>query len=93
MVNNLGGLLFLELGIIVDVVVYFLEGCGVKIVCVLVGIFMLVLEMFGIFFIFLLVDEFFLKLIDVEIIVVVWFNVVVVFIIGWKWNWVVFVEF
>ncbi|KAB0390275.1 hypothetical protein E2I00_001136 [Balaenoptera physalus] len=63
MVNNLGGLSFLELGIIADAAVRSLEGRGVKIARALVGTFMSALEMPGISLTLLLVDEPLLKLI------------------------------
>nr|XP_054367861.1 triokinase/FMN cyclase isoform X3 [Mirounga angustirostris] len=63
MVNNLGGLSFLELGIIADAAVRTLEDRGVKIARALVGTFMTALEMPGISLTLLLVDEPLLKLI------------------------------
>ncbi|KAM6159426.1 triokinase/FMN cyclase [Rhynchocyon petersi] len=66
MVNNLGGLSFLELGIVADAAVRSLEGRGVKIARALVGTFMSALEMPGVSITLLLVDEPLLKLIDAE---------------------------
>ncbi|XP_029063301.1 triokinase/FMN cyclase isoform X2 [Monodon monoceros] len=63
MVNNLGGLSFLELGIIANAAVRSLEGRGVKIARALVGTFMSALDMPGISLTLLLVDEPLLKLI------------------------------
>ncbi|XP_027799941.2 triokinase/FMN cyclase [Marmota flaviventris] len=75
MVNNLGGLSFLELGIMADAVVRSLEGRGVKIARALVGTFMSALEMPGISLTLLLVDEPLLKLIDAETTAAAWPNV------------------
>ncbi|XP_036621519.1 triokinase/FMN cyclase [Trichosurus vulpecula] len=65
-VNNLGGLSFLELGIMADAAVRCLEARGVKIARALVGTFMSALEMAGISLTLLLVDDALLKLIDAE---------------------------
>uniref|UniRef100_A0A2K5XBJ5 Triokinase/FMN cyclase n=1 Tax=Mandrillus leucophaeus TaxID=9568 RepID=A0A2K5XBJ5_MANLE len=86
MVNNLGGLSFLELGIIADAAVRSLEGRGVKIARALVGTFMSALEMPGISLTLLLVDEPLLKLIDAETTAVAWPNVAAVSITGRKRN-------
>ncbi|XP_015333523.1 triokinase/FMN cyclase isoform X2 [Marmota marmota marmota] len=75
MVNNLGGLSFLELGIMADAVIRSLEGRGVKITRALVGTFMSALEMPGISITLLLVDEPLLKLIDAETTAAAWPNV------------------
>ncbi|KAG8505704.1 Triokinase/FMN cyclase [Galemys pyrenaicus] len=61
-VNNLGGLSFLELGIIAGAAIRSLEGRRVKIARVLVGTFMSALEMAGFSLTLLLVDEPLLKL-------------------------------
>lgn len=72
MVNNLGGLSFLELGIVADAAVRCLEGLGVKIARALVGTFMSALEMPGVSLTLLLVDEPLLKLIDAETTAAAW---------------------
>jgi len=84
MVNNLGGLSFLELGIIADAAVRTLEGRGVKIARALVGTFMTALEMPGISLTLLLVDEPLLKLIDAETTASAWPNVAKVSVTGRK---------
>ncbi|XP_034501894.1 triokinase/FMN cyclase isoform X2 [Ailuropoda melanoleuca] len=84
MVNNLGGLSFLELGIIADAAVRALEGRGVKIARALVGTFMSALEMPGISLTLLLVDEPLLKLIDAETTASAWPNVAKVSVTGRK---------
>ncbi|KAK2100374.1 hypothetical protein P7K49_021722 [Saguinus oedipus] len=84
MVNNLGGLSFLELGIIADAAVRSLEGRGVKIARALVGTFMSALEMPGVSITLLLVDEPLLKLIDAETTAAAWPNVAAVSITGRK---------
>uniref|UniRef100_A0A8I3WY76 Triokinase and FMN cyclase n=1 Tax=Callithrix jacchus TaxID=9483 RepID=A0A8I3WY76_CALJA len=84
MVNNLGGLSFLELGIIADAAVRSLEGRGVKIARALVGTFMSALEMPGVSLTLLLVDEPLLKLIDAETTAAAWPNVAAVSITGRK---------
>lgn len=65
-VNNLGGLSFLELSIIADAAIRLLEGRGVKVARALVGTFMSALEMRGVSLTLMLVDEPLLKLIDAE---------------------------
>ncbi|XP_074087445.1 triokinase/FMN cyclase [Macrotis lagotis] len=65
-INNLGGLSFLELGIMADAAVRCLEARGVKIARALVGTFMSALEMAGISLTVLLVDDALLTLIDAE---------------------------
>ncbi|XP_034868848.1 triokinase/FMN cyclase isoform X1 [Mirounga leonina] len=84
MVNNLGGLSFLELGIIADAAVRTLEDRGVKIARALVGTFMTALEMPGISLTLLLVDEPLLKLIDAETTASAWPNVAKVSVTGRK---------
>ncbi|XP_039109440.1 triokinase/FMN cyclase isoform X4 [Hyaena hyaena] len=84
MVNNLGGLSFLELGIVADAAVRSLEGRGVKIARALVGTFMSALEMPGISLTLLLVDEPLLKLIDAETTASAWPNVAKVSVTGQK---------
>uniref|UniRef100_A0A481D2Y6 Triokinase/FMN cyclase n=1 Tax=Sus scrofa TaxID=9823 RepID=A0A481D2Y6_PIG len=83
MVNNLGGLSYLELGIIADAAVRFLEGRGVKIARALVGTFMSALEMPGVSLTLLLVDEPLLKL-DAETTAAAWPNVAKVSVTGRK---------
>lgn len=65
-VNNLGGLSFLELGIVADAAIRLLEGRGVKVARALVGTFMSALEMRGVSLTLMHVDESLLKLIDAE---------------------------
>ncbi|XP_026945712.1 triokinase/FMN cyclase isoform X1 [Sagmatias obliquidens] len=84
MVNNLGGLSFLELGIVADAAVRSLEGRGVKIARALVGTFMSALDMPGISLTLLLVDEPLLKLIDAETTASAWPNVAKVSVTGRK---------
>ncbi|XP_075401759.1 triokinase/FMN cyclase isoform X2 [Tenrec ecaudatus] len=75
-VNNLGGLSFLELGIVADAAVRALEARGVKIARALVGTFMSALEMAGVSLTLLLADEPLLKLIDAETSASGWTNTV-----------------
>ncbi|KAF5927354.1 hypothetical protein HPG69_018954, partial [Diceros bicornis minor] len=84
MVNNLGGLSFLELGIIAHAAVRTLEVRGVKIARALVGTFMSALEMPGVSLTLLLVDEPLLKLIDAETTASAWPNVAKVSVTGRK---------
>ncbi|XP_012884729.1 PREDICTED: bifunctional ATP-dependent dihydroxyacetone kinase/FAD-AMP lyase (cyclizing) [Dipodomys ordii] len=84
MVNNLGGLSFLELGIIADAAVRALEGRGVKVARALVGTFMSALEMPGVSLTLLLVDEPLLKLIDAETNAAAWPNVAKISVTGRK---------
>ncbi|EHB02076.1 Bifunctional ATP-dependent dihydroxyacetone kinase/FAD-AMP lyase (cyclizing), partial [Heterocephalus glaber] len=72
MVNNLGGLSFLELGIVADAAVRCLEGRQVKIARALVGTFMSALEMPGVSLTLLLADEPLLKLIDADTTAAAW---------------------
>ncbi|XP_054996987.1 triokinase/FMN cyclase isoform X1 [Sorex araneus] len=83
-VNNLGGLSFLELGIIADAAVRSLEARRVKIARALVGTFMSALEMPGVSLTLLLVDEPLLKLIDAETTAAAWPNVPKVSVTGRK---------
>ncbi|MEJ1273413.1 triokinase FMN cyclase [Cricetulus griseus] len=64
-VNNLGGLSFLELGIIADAAIRLLEERGVKVARALVGTFMSALEMSGVSLTLMLVDNPLLKLIGI----------------------------
>ncbi|XP_036151644.1 triokinase/FMN cyclase isoform X2 [Myotis myotis] len=84
MVNNLGGLSVLELGIVADAAVRTLEGRGVKVARALVGTFMSSLEMPGLSLTLLLVDEPLLKLIDAETTASAWPNTPKVFVTGRK---------
>ncbi|XP_069888296.1 triokinase/FMN cyclase [Dipodomys merriami] len=84
MVNNLGGLSFLELGIIADAAVRALEGRGVKVARALVGTFMSALEMPGVSLTLLLVDEPLLKLIDAETNAAAWPNMAKISVTGRK---------
>lgn len=72
LVNNLGGLSFLELGIIAGAAVHSLEDRRVKIARALVGTFMSALEMPGVSLTLLLVDEPLLSLIDAETTAAAW---------------------
>ncbi|XP_054580783.1 triokinase/FMN cyclase [Eptesicus fuscus] len=83
-VNNLGGLSVLELGIMADAAVRSLEGRGVKVARALVGTFMSALEMPGLSLTLLLVDESLLKLIDAETTASAWPNVPRVSVTGRK---------
>lgn len=83
-VNNLGGLSVLELGIMADAAVRALEGRGVKVARALVGTFMSALEMAGLSLTLLLVDESLLKLIDAETTAAAWPNVPRVSVTGRK---------
>lgn len=83
-VNNLGGLSFLELGIMADAALRCLEGRGVKVARVLVGTFMSALEMPGVSLTLMLVDEPLLKLIDAETTAAAWPNVAKVSVTGRK---------
>lgn len=71
-INNLGGLSFLELGIVADAAVRVLESRRVKIARALVGTFMSALEMPGFSLTLLPVDEPLLKLIDAETSAAAW---------------------
>lgn len=84
MVNNLGGLSVLELGIVADAAVRTLEGRGVKVARALVGTFMSSLEMPGLSLTLLLVDEPLLKLIDAETTASAWPNTPKVSVTGRK---------
>ncbi|KAM5247277.1 triokinase/FMN cyclase [Ctenodactylus gundi] len=84
MVNNLGGLSFLELGIVADAVVRALEARSVKIARALVGTFMSALEMPGVSLTLLLVDRPLLELIDADTTAAAWPNVPRVSVTGQK---------
>ncbi|XP_012581178.1 PREDICTED: bifunctional ATP-dependent dihydroxyacetone kinase/FAD-AMP lyase (cyclizing) isoform X2 [Condylura cristata] len=81
-VNNLGGLSFLELGIIADAAIRTLEGRRVKIARALVGTFMSALEMPGVSLTLLLVDEPLLKLLDAKTNAAAWPKVARVSVTG-----------
>lgn len=83
-VNNLGGLSFLELGIIADAAIRILEGRGVMVARALVGTFMSALEMSGVSLTLMLVDKPLLKLIDAETTATAWPHMAKVFVTGRK---------
>ncbi|XP_005408222.1 PREDICTED: bifunctional ATP-dependent dihydroxyacetone kinase/FAD-AMP lyase (cyclizing) isoform X2 [Chinchilla lanigera] len=83
MVNNLGGLSFLELGIVADAAIRCLEGRGVHIARALVGTFMSALEMRGVSLTLLLADESLLRLIDAETTATAWPHMPKVSVTGW----------
>ncbi|XP_051049901.1 triokinase/FMN cyclase [Phodopus roborovskii] len=83
-VNNLGGLSFLELSIIADAAIRLLEGRGVKVARALVGTFMSALEMSGVSLTLMLVDEPLLKLIDAETTATAWPHMAKVSVTGRK---------
>ncbi|NXO43416.1 TKFC cyclase, partial [Locustella ochotensis] len=76
-VNNLGGLSCLELGIVAGAAVRCLENRGIRIARALVGSFMTALEMAGVSLTLMLVDEELLRLIDAETTAMAWPNAVV----------------
>uniref|UniRef100_A0A8C8RVX1 Triokinase/FMN cyclase n=1 Tax=Pelusios castaneus TaxID=367368 RepID=A0A8C8RVX1_9SAUR len=71
-VNNLGGLSFLELGVVAGAAVHCLEDRGIHVSRALVGAFMTALEMAGVSLTILLVDDKLLGLIDAETTAVAW---------------------
>uniref|UniRef100_A0A8C4KT74 Triokinase/FMN cyclase n=1 Tax=Dromaius novaehollandiae TaxID=8790 RepID=A0A8C4KT74_DRONO len=73
-VNNLGGLSYLELGIVAGAAVRSLESRGIHVARALVGSFMTALEMAGVSLTLLLVDEELLRLIDAKTTAVAWPN-------------------
>ncbi|XP_017694439.1 PREDICTED: triokinase/FMN cyclase [Lepidothrix coronata] len=75
MVNNLGGLSCLELGIVAGAAVRRLESRGIRIARALVGCFMTALEMAGVSLTLLVVDEELLRLIDAKTTAMAWPNV------------------
>ncbi|XP_051632970.1 triokinase/FMN cyclase [Manacus candei] len=75
MVNNLGGLSCLELGIVAGATVCRLENRGIRIARALVGCFMTALEMAGVSLTLLVVDEELLRLIDAKTTAMAWPNV------------------
>ncbi|NXA68812.1 TKFC cyclase, partial [Mohoua ochrocephala] len=74
-VNNLGGLSCLELGIVAGAAVRCLESRGVRIARALVGSFMTALEMAGVSLTLMLADEELVGLIDAETTAMAWPNV------------------
>ncbi|NWS21370.1 TKFC cyclase, partial [Pachyramphus minor] len=75
MVNNLGGLSCLELGIVAGAAVRRLESRGIRIARALVGSFMTALEMAGVSLTLMVVDEELLRLIDAKTTAMAWPNV------------------
>ncbi|XP_067151877.1 triokinase/FMN cyclase isoform X1 [Apteryx mantelli] len=73
-VNNLGGLSYLELGIVAGAAVRSLESRGVHVARALVGSFMTALEMAGVSLTLMLVDEELLRLIDAKTTAMAWPN-------------------
>nr|XP_020647985.1 triokinase/FMN cyclase [Pogona vitticeps]XP_020647987.1 triokinase/FMN cyclase [Pogona vitticeps] len=71
-VNNLGGLSYLELGIVAGSAVHYLENKGVHIARAYVGSFMTALEMAGVSLTLLLVDDEILSLLDSDTSAVAW---------------------
>ncbi|KAL9850997.1 triokinase/FMN cyclase [Geothlypis trichas] len=76
-VNNLGGLSCLELGIVAGAAVRYLENQGIRIARALVGSFMTAMEMAGVSLTLMLVDEELLKLIDAKTMAMAWPNILV----------------
>ncbi|NWI35221.1 TKFC cyclase, partial [Picathartes gymnocephalus] len=74
-VNNLGGLSCLELGIVAGAAVRCLESRGIRIARALVGSFMTALEMAGVSLTLMLVDEELVGLIDAKTTAVAWPNI------------------
>ncbi|NWT97720.1 TKFC cyclase, partial [Urocynchramus pylzowi] len=74
-VNNLGGLSCLELGIVAGAAVRCLENRGIRIARALVGSFMTAMEMAGVSLTVMLVDEELLRLIDAKTMAVAWPNI------------------
>ncbi|NXX31964.1 TKFC cyclase, partial [Nicator chloris] len=75
-VNNLGGLSCLELGIVAGAAVRCLENRGICIARALVGSFMTALEMAGVSLTVMLVDEELVRLIDAKTTAMAWPNIV-----------------
>ncbi|NXQ73451.1 TKFC cyclase, partial [Quiscalus mexicanus] len=74
-VNNLGGLSCLELGIVAGAAVRCLENQGIRIARALVGSFMTAMEMAGVSLTLMLVDEELLRLIDAKTTAMAWPNI------------------
>uniref|UniRef100_A0A8C3HXL5 Triokinase/FMN cyclase n=1 Tax=Chrysemys picta bellii TaxID=8478 RepID=A0A8C3HXL5_CHRPI len=81
-VNNLGGLSFLELGVVAGAAVRCLEDRGVRVARALVGAFMTALEMAGVSLTLLLADDELLRLIDAKTTAVAWPNLARVTVTG-----------
>ncbi|XP_074005324.1 triokinase/FMN cyclase [Numenius arquata] len=71
-VNNLGGLSCLELGIVAGAAIRRLESRGVRVTRALVGSFMTALEMAGVSLTLMLVDEELVRLIDADTTAMAW---------------------
>ncbi|NXE67125.1 TKFC cyclase, partial [Calcarius ornatus] len=76
-VNNLGGLSCLELGIVAGAAVRSLENQGIRIARAMVGSFMTAMEMAGVSLTLMLVDEELLRLIDAKTMAMAWPNILV----------------
>ncbi|XP_059329905.1 triokinase/FMN cyclase [Ammospiza nelsoni] len=76
-VNNLGGLSCLELGIVAGAAVRYLENQGIRIFRAMVGSFMTAMEMAGVSLTLMLVDEELLRLIDAKTMAMAWPNILV----------------
>ncbi|NXP93026.1 TKFC cyclase, partial [Passerina amoena] len=74
-VNNLGGLSCLELGIVAGAAVRCLENQGIRIARAMVGSFMTAMEMAGVSLTLMLVDEELLRLIDAKTMAMAWPNI------------------
>ncbi|XP_002195836.5 triokinase/FMN cyclase [Taeniopygia guttata] len=74
-VNNLGGLSCLELGIVAGAAVRCLENRGIRITRAMVGTFMTSMEMAGVSLTIMLVDEELVNLIDAKTMAVAWPNI------------------
>ncbi|XP_030057006.1 triokinase/FMN cyclase isoform X1 [Microcaecilia unicolor] len=81
-VNNLGGLSFLEMEVVANSVVQYLEDQGAVIERVMVGPFMTALEMAGVSLTLMQVDEELLKLFDAETTAATWPNIASVRVTG-----------
>ncbi|NWI92220.1 TKFC cyclase, partial [Pitta sordida] len=75
MVNNLGGLSCLEMGIVAGAAVRCLESRGIRVARALVGSFMTALEMAGVSLTLLVVDEELLGLVDAKTTAMAWPNI------------------
>ncbi|XP_033013154.1 triokinase/FMN cyclase isoform X1 [Lacerta agilis] len=84
MVNNLGGLSYLELSVVAGSAVHCLESRGIHIARVFVGSFMTALEMAGVSLTVLLVDDELLTLIDSDTTAVAWSQPAKVHVSGQK---------
>ncbi|NXB89782.1 TKFC cyclase, partial [Vidua chalybeata] len=74
-VNNLGGLSCLELGIVAGAAVRCLENRGLRIARAMVGSFMTAMEMAGVSLTLMMVDEELVRLIDAKTMAVAWPNI------------------